>query len=544
MRDESTQEIPSDTKTAKRSGRQRRVVPIVLLAAVYFVTGKLGLQLAFVHPSATAVWPPTGIALAAFLLLGYRVWPGIFLGAFSVNITTAGTWATSLGIATGNTLEGLGGAYLINRFAGGLRVFDRPETIFRFVVLAGVVSTAVSATIGVTSLSLGGHADWTNYGYLWWTWWLGDAGGALIVAPLVVLWAVRPRIGWHRRMVLEALFLLLALGSVGYVVFWNVLPIGMEKYPLAFLCIPILLWAAFRFGQRVTVTAIFLLSSIVIWGTLKGLGPFSSDTANESLLLVQSFTIVMALTGMVVAAVVSRDRLENRRRQLLDHLERQAVSVGEELHNEILNTRCGYLATAIDEQDYGEAKKRLDELVTDLRRVMNDLYPNDLEAVGLLGVVRGRLEYVGASLRRQGHPCTVEFACPAEITDETFRHSVRDDWHFVLLYRIVSEAMINVRKHSRATRLGVTVRAPERGVVEIAIWDNGVGNGGPFVENVGLALTRRRAEEIGAEVEYRRTSPAGGTTIIIRLREPSPGLVAVISGMETASPSPVGSRRR
>lgn len=216
---------------------------------------------------------------------------------------------------------------------------------------------------------------------------------------------------------------------------------------------------------------------------------------------------------------VQMGELNRRRRQFLDHLEKQAVRVGEELHHEILNTLCGYLATAIDEQDYAEAKRRLDELVTDLRRIMNDLYPKDLETEGLLQVVRRRLEYAGADMRRRVRQCTVEFDCPTEITDETIRHSLRDGSHFVLLYRIVSEAMINIRKHSRATRAGVTLRSPQRGVVEIAIWDNGIGDGGPFVENVGMALMRRRAEEIGAEVEYKRTSPESGTTVIIRLRQ-------------------------
>src|SRR6267143_498683 len=124
---------------------------IALLTAIYFVAGKFGLSLAYVHPNATAVWPPTGLTLAALLLFGYRVWPGIFLGAYLVNISTAGSMATSLGLAVGNTLEGLVGAYLVNRFANGRHVFDRSHDVFRFAVLAGLGSTMVSATIGVTS---------------------------------------------------------------------------------------------------------------------------------------------------------------------------------------------------------------------------------------------------------------------------------------------------------------------------------------------------------------------------------------------------------
>src|SRR2546421_4753420 len=125
--------------------------PVVVLglAAVYALAGKLGLLLAFVHASATAVWPPTGIALAAFLLLGYRVWPGIFLGAFLVNLTTAGSIATTVVIATGNTLEGLAGAYLVARVAPGAPTFDRPPAVFKFAVLAALASTTVSPFFGV-----------------------------------------------------------------------------------------------------------------------------------------------------------------------------------------------------------------------------------------------------------------------------------------------------------------------------------------------------------------------------------------------------------
>ena len=129
-----------------------------ILAGVYFICGKLGLILAFVHPSATAVWPPAGIALAAFLLYGNRVWPGIFLGAFLVNVTNAGSVATSLAIAFGNTAEGFIGSFLVQRFANGLDAFDSAIDTLRFVFLSAIVSTTFSATVGVTSLSLGGFA--------------------------------------------------------------------------------------------------------------------------------------------------------------------------------------------------------------------------------------------------------------------------------------------------------------------------------------------------------------------------------------------------
>src|SRR5881397_1015558 len=293
--------------------------PVVVLglAAVYLLAGKLGLLLAFVHASATAVWPPTGIALAAFLLLGYRVLPGIFLGAFLVNLTTAGSVATTLGIATGNTLEGLAGAYLVNRFAHGAHAFDRPQDVFKFAVLAGLASTTVSSFFGVTSLALGGYADWAEYGRIWLTWWLGDAGGALIVAPVLLLWGQDPRAHWTLTQVKEVGLLLVTLLLVGLAVFGGVLPITIETYPLGFLCIPVLVWTAFRFGPRETATATLLLSGIAIWGTLSGFGPFARETQNESLLLLQAFMGVTAIMALALAAgVTEQTRAEETRAYL------------------------------------------------------------------------------------------------------------------------------------------------------------------------------------------------------------------------------------
>src|SRR5882724_12018957 len=138
--------------------RPADLLALFLIAALYVLAGKLGLTLAFVHASATAVWPPAGIALAALLLRGYHMWPAVFVGAFVANITTAGSVATSLGIAAGNTLEAVVGAYLVTRFASGLRAFERGQDVIKFFVLTGLVSTTVSATIGVGSLVLGGFA--------------------------------------------------------------------------------------------------------------------------------------------------------------------------------------------------------------------------------------------------------------------------------------------------------------------------------------------------------------------------------------------------
>src|SRR5262249_18498623 len=134
-------------------------------------------------------WPPTGIALAALLLLGRRAWPGIFLGAFVANTWTSGAPWPSLGIAFGNTLEAVAGAWLVERFAGGRHAFERPRDVFRFTGLAALGATTISATIGPLSLCLAGLAPWTGFGPIALTWWLGDATGALLVAPLILAWS-------------------------------------------------------------------------------------------------------------------------------------------------------------------------------------------------------------------------------------------------------------------------------------------------------------------------------------------------------------------
>jgi len=286
----------------------RLVRQAALLGVAYFVAGKLGLRLAFVHASASSVWAPTGIALAGFLILGYRVWPAILAAAFLVNVTTAGSVATSLGIGVGNTLEGLLGAYLVNRFAHGRRAFGSARDTFRFVILAAMLSTTVSATIGVTTLSVAGFAIWAAYGRIWSTWWLGDAVGALVVAPVLLLWSVDPKVRWNRRQALEAVALLGSLLLVGLVVFDGLAGPAMRHYPLEFLCVPLLVLTAVRFGQRKAATAIVVLSAIAIKGTLRGFGPFASDTPNESLLLLQAFMGVTAVMSLALGAVVSERR--------------------------------------------------------------------------------------------------------------------------------------------------------------------------------------------------------------------------------------------
>ena len=164
------------------------VVLLTAVAVIYVGLAKLSLALASIHPSATPIWPPTGYALAIILLSGYRVSPAVFLGAFIANLTTAGSIGTSFTIATGNVLESLVGAYLINRWSDGRSTFDTPVGVARFALIC-LFSTVISPTFGVGSLSFAGYADWPKFPSIWTTWWIGDLSGALVITPVIVLWS-------------------------------------------------------------------------------------------------------------------------------------------------------------------------------------------------------------------------------------------------------------------------------------------------------------------------------------------------------------------
>jgi diguanylate cyclase (GGDEF)-like protein len=285
----------------------RRLVVLVILAAVYFVAGKLGLELAFLHASVSPVWPATGIALAAVLVLGQEVWPAIFAGAFLVSVTTAGTLVSALGIAVGNTTEALLGALLIQRWVGGREVFGRARRVVKYSVVAAGMST-VGATVGLSCLELAGQAPWPDFGSIWLTWWLGSTTGLLIVAPAVLLWISNPRVAWRAPQLGEAVTALASLGLVGQIVFGEWSPAAALQLPLEFLCIPPILWLAFRFGPRETATGVLLLSAMAIRGTLSELGPFVRGTPNESLVLLQAFLGALAVIGITVAAAISDQR--------------------------------------------------------------------------------------------------------------------------------------------------------------------------------------------------------------------------------------------
>ena len=299
----------------------RRVLEVVVLMAVYVAAGKLGLSLAVVNDSTSAVWPPAGLAVGALLILGPRVWPAVAVGAFLVNVTTTQLVGSSLLIAVGNTSEALAGWWLVTRFAAGTAAFERPYRTLRFALVGGALAPLSAATVGTMALWSSGRALSGDLGAVWITWWLGDAVGILLVTPIVVMWARPPKSRWSTARVAEAVCVTLVVAVTSWVAFGDT-AFRHSSYPLSFVTVAVLMWPAFRLGGRETALATALMSVVAIIGTISGFGPFARPSANESLLFLQAFVGVWMIVMLVVAAEVeTRQRVEGEIRLLNEQLE-------------------------------------------------------------------------------------------------------------------------------------------------------------------------------------------------------------------------------
>ena len=272
-----------------------------MVAGAYYGSAKLGLSLAFATSSVTAVWPPTGIALAALVLWGTSVWPGVALGAFLANAWTGVPLVTVLGITCGNTLEAVVGAVLLCRVARFRPSLERVRDVLALVALAAVVSTAIAATIGVTSLVVGDEVSIDAFGSVWRVWWLGDMGGDLLVAPLllacVAYWP------FHRLPGRMGEAVLLAAAVIGLSIF-----VFSRETNLAYVVFPLLVWAALRFWQPGATAASLAVAGIAVYFTANGEGPFLRSNPDDSLLLAQTYFGVTGITVLLLAAVITERR--------------------------------------------------------------------------------------------------------------------------------------------------------------------------------------------------------------------------------------------
>jgi signal transduction histidine kinase len=542
------------------------------LTLIYFVAGKLALTYwASVNASASPIWPSAGIAVAALLVLGYRVWPAIFVGAFLVNATTAGTILTSFGIATGNTLEAICGAWLVNRFAGGAQVFDRPQNVFKF-ALAALISTAVSPSLGVTSLALAGFAQWSNYWQIWFTWWLGDASGDLVVAPLLILWSIpATQRKWNRAQAIEVSVLLLLLVALAEIVFGGWFPISARNYPISFLCGPIVIWTAFRFTPRETATGIFVLSAIAIWGTLHEFGPFVMRSENQSLLMLQSWTAALTITAMAIAAAIS----ERNRAHAAVEQQKEAVEAANRTKDNFLAMLSHELRTPLTPVIAAIDALETETAPTDLAKCSLSMIRRNVELesqliddlLDLTRIAKDKLQLRFGSIDAHEIIANVVDMCRAEAQERrlNLRVNLRAGAHHVLadaakFQQIVWNLVKNAIKFTGENGdITISTTNPQSQTLAISVQDTGIGIEpeimdrmfDPFEQGersfqrrygglgLGLAISKSLAQAHGGTLTAKSQGRDHGSTFVLTMKTVAPAARVVKLAEPAPAPRPL-----
>jgi signal transduction histidine kinase len=338
------------------------VLRIAVITTVYVVTARLGLGLDAVAGYAALVWAPSGIALAAVLLFGFEVWPAIALGAFIANAWTGAPLPVAIAIAAGNTAEALVATYALHRVPGFTAQLDRLGDVLALLGLAGVLSTLISATVGVTSLVLGGVIPDSASQLAFRAWWLGDFIGIVLVVPVILAWNSNPRLVTDPRRLAEIALLVLAMVTVGAATFLRVTP-------MAPAILPVLIWAALRFGPRGAATASFFVAAIAIWATVMGTGPFVRSRLQDSLFALQIFLGILTSTFLVLSASFSERRKSEGDARKAEAVAAQANAAKAEflavMSHELrtpLNAISGYVDLLTDEVQGPITAKQRDSL--------------------------------------------------------------------------------------------------------------------------------------------------------------------------------------
>ena len=282
---------------------------VVILTAFYFVGGILGKEGTFLSGSAVLVWPPSGIALAAILLFGYRFWPGVALGAVLFSFMNGLPFGFfTFGTAVGNTVGAIVCAYLLHRLMDFRLSLDRTRDVTGFIGLACFLGTSVNAAFNVLGLMYAGTVTYDQFFPKLVEWWVPNALAGLVVAPFILSWATPSGIKWDKWAIFEGVICTggLIIGTLLSFHTWFVY--GIENYPLAYLPFPFLVWGALRFGQRGATTGTVLVSALAIYALLQHRGPFVTSTEKESLMLIGSYIGLIAVTNLLLAASASERR--------------------------------------------------------------------------------------------------------------------------------------------------------------------------------------------------------------------------------------------
>ncbi|HET8541096.1 MAG TPA: MASE1 domain-containing protein [Anaeromyxobacter sp.] len=533
---------------SSHGGLLRRGVQILAVGAAYAVVGRLGLAIAPVHLFASLVWAPTGIALAVLLRRGLHWWPGVALGAFLVNAWTGAPAAVALGIGLGNTLEAVSGAYLVRRAAKDRWSLERPRDILVFIVLGALLSTIVSATVGVASLAAAGLVPPADLLETWRVWWLGDAAGALVIGPLLLAWIAPrpPPLSLRRRTEAAALGVVLVAGTV-FVFFHAPMPTP-TGFVLACMLIPLLIWGAARFEVRGATAAVFLASAIAVAGTASGRGPFVQESLSSSLLHQQAFMAIVAAAVLIVGAVTAERAAALRRcrrseEALIEADRRKSEFLGvlsHELRNPLAPIRTGLHVlrrTAPGSEQGARALAVIDRQTDQLTRLVDDLLDVTRISRGLIQLHPARVE-LGAIVRdavEDHRPLFSSRDVALDLHVEAGPVWIEAD--ATRVSQITGNLLHNAAKFT-ASHGRVTVRVGHEGRhATVRVADDGVGIAPgllphvfePFTQadaslertrgglGLGLALVKGLVQLHGGDVEARSEGPGRGSEFTLRL---------------------------
>jgi signal transduction histidine kinase len=504
----------------------RYVAGILVLAASYYGAAKIGQTLRYTA-SVAAMWPPAGVGIAALYLWGLRWWPGVFLGELAVNgellvDDTALPLGSLIGQQAGNMAEIVVGAVLLRRLIGPRASLDRAEQVGGMLAAVGI-ATAISATVGTTSMLLGSVIEESEAPTFWRTWWLGDTAGALVVLPLALAWIPDPAQAWQRIRTWQGALMAAAVAGLGTLAF------SLEG-PVAYMAFPALIWAAFRFGPAGATVAITIAAGVAVGLTANEVGPFSTQPIDLKTLNTQVYIVVVAVTTLFLSAVViERERSAAELSEAKQREDERAVkerhriardlhdSVSQALFSTVLHTRAAQKALKqvgpSASEPLGQSLDAIGELTrgaqTEMRALIFELGHDAVEG-GLVAALASH-----ASMLRARHGLDIEVQGP-----ERLPLSPRAQRE---LFAIGREALANVVKHSGASKAWVHVDSRAgRIIVEVRDDGSGFDPAARHPDHFGLESMHSRAAELGGVLTI-SSAPRAGTVVRVEARADTEG---------------------
>lgn len=381
----------------------------LLVVASVFLAGQLGLRITDLHPPVSPVWPPTGVAFAALILLGYRIWPEILIAAFLICESASTPVKASIAISIGETVSVLTAAYLVNRFARGIKAFETAQGVFKFVLFACVVSPVIAATICIGYLYPAGFSQGPDKLFMWLTWWIGDGIGALLFAPFLILIFGSSHHRLSNREALELFAMLVGLIAVCLTVFGPFSAFVHQKQLLQeWLCVPFLVWAGFRFCQLEAAGTILLMFGLAIWGTFHGYGPFVSPDSNFSLMILAAFVAVTGTATLAIAATLSERRHVEEGLLGLQSILHETVEVkARDLTATIETLQAEVVERMVAEKALRESNDRFEQLAA----TISDVF-------WLMDITNMRMLYISPAYESVwGRPCSSLYSDPHSWVD-------------------------------------------------------------------------------------------------------------------------------